>query len=462
MSTPTPDRRRFIRASAAGAALALSAESYARVPGANERLGVAFLGCGARAQAHLNLVRKLADSHTLAVAGVCDVWDGLEEDYTHTFAGSTTTRRYSQGLYPSAAKAGLTLSDKSRVTKDYRRLLDLKDADIVCISTPDHWHARMALDALLAGKDLFVETPLARTPAEAVAVVDAAAKAQRVVVVGAQGLADPSWKAALDRVQAGELGHLSQLQAGAFRNDARGQWRFYRTVEQMNPKTVAWDLFLGHRFEVNGVRVGPPPEAMPFDRATFAQWRCRSAFSSGPVSDLMIHPATKMLAASGLRFPRRVVGAGGLFLEKDGRDVPDVATIVADFAEGAQALFTATTIAGYPMEEMIRGRAANLKLVKGGVHVYRDDPAKAGVLPPRHDRPIEPTERIAVEAPRNETEALWMHFLDCVRRRDRETLCPPELGAAAVVVLALGTESMRLGLALGWDRERKDVRPANG
>jgi predicted dehydrogenase len=462
MSTPAPDRRRFIRASAAGAALALTADSYARVPGANERLGVVFLGCGARAQAHLNLVRKLADSHTLAVAGVCDVWDGLEEDYEHEFAGSRTTRRYSQGLYPSAAKAGLAPSDKARVTKDYRRLLDLKDADVVCIATPDHWHARMALDAFAAGKDVFVETPLARTAAEAVAVADAAVKANRVVAVGAKGLADPAWSAALARVRAGELGHVAQLQAGAFRNDARGQWRFYRTVESMNPKTVAWDLFLGHRFEVNGVRVGPPPEAMPFDRATFAQWRCRSAFSGGPVSDLLIHPATKLLAASGLRYPKRVVGAGGLFLEKDGRDVPDVATIVADFAEGTQALFTATTIAGYPVEEMIRGRQANLKLVKGGVHVYRDDPAKAGVLPQRHDRPIEPTERIAVDAPRNETEAFWTQFLDCVRRRDRETLCPPELGAAAVVLLAMGSESMRLGLALTFDRDRKDVRPANG
>lgn len=460
MSTPAPDRRRFIRASAA--ALALSAESYAKVPGANERLGVAFLGCGARAQAHINLVQKLAGSHRVAPAGVCDVWDGLEEDYTQTFGGTTTTRRYSQGLYPSAAKCGFAPTDSARVVKDYRRLLDRADVDVVCVATPDHWHARMALDALAAGKDLFVETPLARTPAEAVAVMDAAAKADLVVVVGAQGLADPAWRAAYELVRTGELGHVAQLQAGAFRNDARGQWRFYRVVEQMNPKTIAWDLFLGHRFDVNGVKLAPPPSVLPFDRATFAQWRCRAAFSSGPVSDLLIHPAAKLLAASGLRFPKRVTGAGGLFLERDGRDVPDLATIVADFAEGSQMLLTATTISGYPLEEVIRGRLGNVKFVKGGVHLYRDDPSKAGLLPPRHDKPIEPTERIAVDAPRNETETLWTHFLDCVRSRNRETLCPPELGAAAVTLLAMGADAIRLGMTLAWDGDRREARPANG
>ncbi len=458
MSNPTPDRRKFIRASAASAALALTAESYAKVPGANERLGVAFIGCGARAQAHINLVGKLTH---LAAAGVCDVWDGLEEDYTQTFAGATTTRRYSQGLYPSAAKCGLRTGDKSRVVKDYRRLLDLPDVDLVCISTPDHWHARQTLDALSAGKDVFVETPMTRTPAEAIAVMDAAAKSNRIVTVGAQGLADPAWKTANELIRAGELGHVAQMQAGVFRNDARGQWRFYRTVEQMNPKTIAWDLFLGHRFDVNGVKLGPPPEAMPFERSTFAQWRCRAAFSSGPISDLLIHPATKLLAASGLRFPKRVTGAGGLFLERDGRDVPDVATVIADFAERSQMMLTATTISGYPLEEVIRGRNANVKLVRGGVHLYRDDPERAGLLPSRHDKPLEPTERITVDVPRNETEALWTHFLECVRTRNRATLCPPDLGAAAVTLLAMGHDASRIGLTLAWDVDRREARPAS-
>jgi predicted dehydrogenase len=462
MTTPkqTPNRRKFIQATtvAAGAALTLTATSYGKVRGSNERLGVAFLGCGGRAQAHINLITKLEGTHPV---GVCDVWDGHEETYPQTFGGKTTERKYSQGLYPSAKKCGFDPNDKTRVVKDYRRLLDRSDVDIVCISTPDHWHARMTLDAMTAGKDVYVEKPMTRTPAEAVAVTDAANKHNRVVCVGVQGLADPAWQTAAELIRKGELGHVAQLQAGVFRNDIRGQWRYYRTLDQMNPKTIAWDLFLGHRFEVNGVKISPPPSALPFDRKTFAQWRCLSAFSSGPISDLLYHPAAKLLAATGLRFPQRVVGAGGLFLERDGRDVPDVATVIADFAEGTQMLLTATTISSYPLEEVIRGREGTAKFVRGGVHLFQDDPSKAGSLPRRHDKAMEPSEKFDVDAPRNETEAMWLHFLECVRKRDRQTLCPPDLGAAALTLLAMGWDSCRMGLSLTWDRDRREVQPAS-
>src|SRR5438034_6016054 len=158
------DRRKFFgsaSAAAAGAALSLSAASYANVAGSNERIRVAFLGCGGRAQAHIDLLNRFArDGKGVAAVGVCDVWDGLEDEYEQEFGGRTSRRRYAQGLFPSAKKCGLDPADKARVTKDYRRLLDRPDIDAVCISTPDHWHAKMTADALAAGKDVFVETPM--------------------------------------------------------------------------------------------------------------------------------------------------------------------------------------------------------------------------------------------------------------------------------------------------------------
>src|SRR5205085_8790768 len=143
-----------------------SAASYAKVPGTADRLRVAFLGCGGRAQAHIDLVNRFArDRKDVVPAAVCDVWDGLEDEYEVEFGGKVTRRRYAQGLYPSAKKCGLEVGDKTRVTKDYRRVLDLKDVDAVCIATPDHWHGKMTADAMLAGKDVFVETPMARPAA---------------------------------------------------------------------------------------------------------------------------------------------------------------------------------------------------------------------------------------------------------------------------------------------------------
>ena len=455
------DRRRFLRATGAAAlgvgALTLPARSYAAVPGANARLRVAFLGCGARAQAHIHLVTKLAaEGRPVAAAAVCDVWDGHDDEYEQTHGGATVRRRYSQGLYPSAKKCGLDPADRAHVVKDYRRLLDAADIDAVCISTPDHWHARMALDAVAAGKDVFCETPLTRTAAEAVAVTDALTRHGRVLAVGSQSLADPVWTAARDLVHASRLGRVSHLSAGVYRNDARGTWRFYRLTPTMTPKTVDWDLFLGHGFEVNGARLGPTPAELPFGPAAFAQWRCEGTLSGGPFTDLFVAPLTRLMAAGGLRLPARVTAAGGLFHERDGRTVPDVGTLAADF-ESAHLLLTGTTTSAYPQEELIRGSHGTLKFVKGGYHLVADTPNGNAGLPPRLETPISPRESVAVAAPRNETEALWLDFLDCVGRRDPATLCPPDLGAAAAIVTAMAWRSFTDGRTLAWDAEARAV-----
>ena len=429
------DRRNFLRRTTAAAAVALplSAASYAKVGGSNDRVRVGFVGCGGRAQAHINLVNRFAaESGTVTPAAVCDVWDGWEDEYEQRAGNAVTRRKYSQGLYPSARKCGLDPADRTHVVKDYRRLLDLKDVDAVCIATPDHWHGRMCLDAAAAGKDVYVEKPMTRTAAEAVAVADAMARYGRVGTVGVQSLADPVWGTARDLIRAGRIGHVAHLSAGAFRSDPRGMWRFYRLVDAMSPKTIAWDLFLGHRFGVDGVPLGPAPtgeRGCPFDRATFAQWRCDSRFSGGPFTDLYVHHVTRLLAVAGLGFPARVTGAGGLYAERDGRDVPDVATIVADFAAGCQLVVTGSTLSSHPHPEVVRGRRGAITFGKGGFEVAGDGGP----------------ESVSVPSPKNETEALWRDFLDCVRRRDRATLSPPELGAAAVFVVAAAQESLRTG-----------------
>jgi predicted dehydrogenase len=441
-------RRDFLKTTAAGAtALSLSAVSASRVLGANERIGVAFLGVGGRCQAHLDVINKLkADGQGVEPVAVCDVWEGNEE----------VQKGGGRGLKPSAKKCGLKEDDKKHVTKDYRRLLDLKEVDIVCVATPDHWHAKMSIDAAMAGKDVYCEKPMTKTIDEAHAVVDAMHAHNRVMTVGVQSMADPRWRMAHELICAGKIGHVAQAQTSYYRNSNLGQWRYYKLTRDMTPSTVDWDMFLGHSFEVfKGQPLGPK---IPFDRAIYGQWRCYWPFGGGMFTDLFVHQTTHMIAAMGVRYPRRVVGAGGLYLEYDGRDVPDVATVVADYDAGCQLMITATMIASYPIEEVIRGHLGTIKFMKGGFEVIGDSPKGAPGIPARLEETVhgEYTDCHGPTGRNNEdTTALWVDFLKCVRERKRHTLSTPELGAAAFTTVTLGVQSYRHGKALFWDKAKR-------
>src|SRR5262249_45317990 len=230
---------------------------------------------------------------------VCDVWDGDPE------LGSKKGR----GLYPSAKRCGIDPSDKKHVTKDYRVVLDQKDVDLVTVATPDHWHARMAIDAMEHGKDVYCEKPMTRTIDEAQAVVDAAVKYNKVMTVGVQSMADPTWAEAYNYIREGKIGHVFQGQTSYYRNYIGGQWRYYPLKKDMTPKTIDWDMWLGSNFEVCGHKLGPTAKEMPFDRAVWAQWRCYWPFGGGMFTDLFVHQTTHLISAMGVRYPGRVVGA---------------------------------------------------------------------------------------------------------------------------------------------------------
>src|SRR3972149_4547246 len=309
-------RRDFLKSAAVGAA-GLSAASQVfgapatgKVLGANDRIGVGFIGTGSRCQAHLDIIKRLAEENKgAAPAAVCDVWDGNDI--------------VKRGLYYSQQKVGLS---RDKAYRDYRKLLDDKDVDVVCIAAPDHWHARMSIDAAAAGKHVSCEKPMTRTIDEAHTVVDAMKKHNKVMTVGVQSMAEARWRLAHELIRAGKIGHVAQAQTSYYRNSDVGQWRYYKLTEDMTPRTIDWKMFLGTEF-------GLAPD-MPFDRALYGQWRCYWPFGGGMFTDLFVHQTTHTIAAMGVRYPRRVVGGGGIYLEYDGRDVPDVATIVAGFEEG--------------------------------------------------------------------------------------------------------------------------------
>jgi predicted dehydrogenase len=450
MTRKAADRRDFLKTTAAaGTALALSATAYQRVYGANERLGVAFLGVGGRCQQHIDVILQMKKAgKAVDPVAVCDVWDG----------DGDLGKGLGRGLFPSAKRCEIDPADKKRVTKDYRTILGLKDVDIVCIATPDHWHARMAIDAMEAGKDVYCEKPMTKTIAEAHAVVDAAQKHNKVVTIGVQSMADPTWAAANKYICEGNIGKVLQGQTSYFRNYIGGQWRYYPLKKEMTPKTIDWNMWLGHGFEICGEPLGPTAKEMPFDRAVWAQWRCYWPFGGGMFTDLFVHQTTHLIAAMGVRYPKRVVGAGGIFLEYDTRDVPDVATVVADYDEGCQFIVSATMCNDTQLGEVIRGRLGTLKFTGGGDYmtgyeVYGQNIA-GGPSKPKEGFGA-PVDVFKNDKKGNATYALWENFLECVRSRNRDTLSTAELGAAAFTTVNMGVLSYRFGKALFWDKEQR-------
>ena len=242
-----------------------------------------------------------------------------------------------------------------------------------------------------------------------------------------------------------------QGQTSYYRNSDEGQWRYYQLTKDMTPKTVDWKMFLGTEF-------GLAPD-QPFNRARYAQWRCYWDFGGGMYTDLFVHQLTHLILAMGVRFPRRVVGAGGLYLEYDGRDVPDVATVVADYDEGCQVLISATMCNDVQLGEVIRGhtgddhvRARPTRVSDRAAGMLQGQPAPPGAEPGQGRRAVQ-----AAEQPGEDTRALWDHFLECIRSRNPETLCPAELGYAAIATVNLGVQSYREGKAYYFDKETGEV-----
>lgn len=421
-------RRRFLtQASAvpAGSPVVLPAILSGR--DVNSRLRIGFIGTGGRANTHLRIViNKQRNGEAVEAAAVCDVYRLHREWAADRVAKAT-------GKAPAAFE-------------DYRELLEKADVDIVCIATPDHWHAKQIMDALARGKHVYCEKPMTHTIAESLAVVEAWQKSGRVVQVGVQRASDPRWRAANQALREGRIGKVIQIQTEYYRNSRVGQWRYYRLTREMTPQNINWRLFLG-------VDEGLAPQ-LPFDRAYFAQWRCYWPFSHGIFSDLFVHRITWMLLATGLRFPRRVVAGGGIFMEYDGRDVPDTVTLVADYDEGVQLVITATMLNAYPLEHCIRGFLGTIKfdLAADGFDIIPERPQITGTYAWEE-------EHVSVPRPQDDTEAHWENFLQAVRENNPQ-LCtnPPDMGAAATVTALLGAASYRQGKVWEWDPATKQPK----
>ncbi|MDZ4853070.1 MAG: Gfo/Idh/MocA family oxidoreductase [Pirellulaceae bacterium] len=334
-------RRNFIKVGSAMAATVgvisgtVAQPQKTRAASANGKIRIGFIGPGGRGfGAHVKTLSTLcAEGQPIELVSVCDVFSEHRD------------------------RAADHIRDNNKNTPtqyiDFREMIAKEDLDAVCIGTPDHWHAKQAIESMQAGLDVYCEKPMTKTVEEALEVLKVWRKTGRVMQVGVQSTSLPLWPEVNKLLREGKLGKVLMYQTEFFRNSEMGQWRYYKLTPGMTPKNIDWKTWLGVEDGLADTRT--------FDREVYAQWRRFWPFGSGMFTDLFVHRTTSMLKATGLRFPGRVVGAGGIFIEYDGRDVPDVATVVSDFNEGVQGMVTATMACQEtPIQQLIRGHNGSL------------------------------------------------------------------------------------------------------
>jgi predicted dehydrogenase len=430
-----PKRREFLKstgvvATVAGGFLSNDSSVNAQSGGAgatsNGRMRIGFIGPGGRGfGAHVQSLCNLrASGRAIDLVGVAEVYQNQREMVANHIKDKT-------GIDPGRYV-------------DYRDMFEKENLDAVCIGTPDHWHHKQTIDALAAGLNVYCEKPMTKTVQEAFDVEKKWRESGKVMQVGVQSTSLPVWNEVNALLRQGKLGKVLGFQTEYFRNSDVGQWRYYHLTPEMTPKSIDWDRWLGTEHDL--------AEDMPFDREVYAQWRRFWPFGSGMFTDLFVHRTTSMLKATGLRIPGRVVGAGGIFLEYDGRGVPDVATVAADFREGVQGIVTATMCNEESrINQLIRGHYGTFEFGNGeGFDGFDFVPERGPVT-----HVNQKAERIHTKPIADTTKAHFENWLDACEAGD-PSYCnnTPDLGASAIAVVNLGAQSYRQGKVFFVDEDR--------
>jgi predicted dehydrogenase len=208
------------------------------------------------------------------------------------------------------------------ITRDYREILALPDVDAVIVATPDHLHARISIDALNAGKDVYCEKPMVQKIEEGLPVIEAARKSGRIFQVGSQYASAISFHRIRELLKQGAIGELNLVEAWLDRNTAMGAWQ-YSMPTDASPENVDWDRFLAHA------------PKRPFEPIRLFRWRNYQDYGTAIAGDLFVHLFTGLHTATGALGPNRIYSTGGLRYWRDGRDVPDAMLGVVEYPASA-------------------------------------------------------------------------------------------------------------------------------
>lgn len=274
--------------------MAPAAAAQERRISANDRIRIATIGVGGMGSGDTATALALGAE----LVGVCDIYDGR------------------------LARAREVWGNHIFTTRDYREILARKDVDAVIVATPDHWHAKISIDALDAGKHVYCQKPMVQEIAEGPGVIAAEKRSGKVFQVGSQYVSSLVYLKARELVQAGAIGQLNMVEAWLDRNTALGAWQ-YSLPPDASPANIDWDRFLGHA------------PKRPFEPVRLFRWRNYRDYGTGVAGDLFVHLLSGLHLVTGSTGPVRIVSTGGLRHWKDGRDVPDVMLALLDYPKTA-------------------------------------------------------------------------------------------------------------------------------
>ncbi len=404
-------RRSFIQTTGiAAAAAAWTANSYAEVVGANEKIRLGLIGAGRMAQIHIKTINDLREKNNIEPIAVADCWK-------------------------TRAEEGAAKLKANNAHTDYRKVLDMKEVDYVTIATPEHRHCEMTLDALDAGKAVYCEKPMTHTVCEAQAVVKKQKETKRPLQVGVQGMSVDSYVSAGKAIAQGVIGQVVQAQIEYVRRcGPQGPFRVPSTKDDMpKPADLNWSDWLGSAPKVD------------WNPHHYYEWRSYSNYSGGICADLFIHRLTRILKACNLHYPRRVVGMGGIWQWDDGRDMPDNFEMICEYPRGMTVYVLGTMSNRVGVDHLIRGYRGTLYFTNTG-WVAKDKDNK-----------------VLAEHKKTGAEDVHLHHTNLHNhlRNGEELNCPAHLGLAGMAAVCMANESWRSGRMMAWDKKNEKMVPAD-
>lgn len=391
---------------AMAAAPLLTASGYSAITGANDRLRMSVIGAGGMATEHMKSLVASRDVDNFEIVNVCDIY----------------TKRLD-------AAAELT---NAKPMNDYRRVLDNKDIDWVLIAVPEHWHFQMTMDALDAGKHVYVEKPMAHTTEQAKKITEKVKSTGRKLQVGVQGMSDESYAVANEHVKAGELGKIVLAQIDYSRNYQGGDFwagTDYPIDADAKPGVnLDWKAWLG------------PAPKRDWDPERYFRWRRYWDYSGGIATDLFIHRATRLIKALDLTFPEYVTATGGKFAYTDSvAEIPDTFNVLADYTGGPTMQLISSMGNDVKVDHMIRGHKATLYFTETGFTIKPEKEFEKDMQP------------ITYEKKGAEDVTLHHRNLMAAIRTNEALKCDSTLGLYGVALCEMSVESYRKRQYLKWD-----------